>query len=925
MFIKKIMAVLWLLVATYSLNADRIPAHTSEHASSIDAFLKNIRSRIYKETLANGLTLLFYHQDNTPEVVEKVVYDVGSKDETSTEYGFAHLVEHMIFKGTQKLSEQDIMEIARKFGAELNAYTSYDRTTYYFDTDKKNWKVFLGILADCMQNVRMDEQQLASEFKVVFDELKMRDADAVGDVFAEMYPSNHPYHHPIVGYKENLALLDANAIRAFYKKYYRPDRATLIIVGDLNKDEVIREVRKVCETIPCPAVSDKCSPLPQGVFKHKNLFQKQVVVYKPIPDTTVCCLWSTPSVTDIKQALCARLIAKYLRVHLNDILHDQKALVTSVNVNSALLAQAGAFVIAFEPHDQKDKVDEAIETCKNTIIHELNTLIAEGLSPDECERAKRMFKIGLLKSFESSMGVAGILEDFYSINKNEYLLFDEFGQIDAVTNDDLKLFARSFLRPALMNVVIERPLKNEEKGPWQALQQTIDATDSALLALKNREDAVQAPMAAATYPKPELLDSAFEKPDEEFTLSNGLHVMLKRRSNVPFLWTYLTFKNRHNLSRLCAENGTTTLLDMVSSLLLEGSEGLSKDDHRKFFEDRGVSSYGSGLLFSCVASDFEEVARHHVLILSTPTYPQAAFDKTIHDMVQQLEQLQESEQYVAHKTLFKHICRDDYLSQKSDQEFIAEIQKYTRADLVALYDKYLAPRNMLLAVVGDFDASTIKQQLENTYGTWRNGATACFVEEISCTLPVLTNPDACEQSVYLPKERVALVAGRITVKKGDDDHAPLQFLEEYVNKMLFQLREQYGLFYGCNCSLTTMATVRQQGQAVVVSQLSRANVEKVVDLIKSLLRSIAENGVPADDFQNIHNSIVNECAKAYMTNFSVVSAFLSVKAVGDTWENSKQRLERLVQVTPEEVNAVAKTYLNPDKWSFVTVGRVGKP
>ncbi len=282
--IKNIILMFFLLFPVYSITAIEQSVGQEKAAAScqhvdVDACIKHIRPNIYKEKLNNGITLLFYHQPHTPEVMLKVMYDVGSKNEESAEYGFAHLVEHMIFKGTQKLSEQDIFEIARKFGAGLNAYTSYDRTVYYFDTDKKNWRVFLNILADCMQNVRIADEHLASELKAIFDELKMSDGDGAGNIFTELFPSNHPYHHPIVGYKENLLHLNPEKVRAFYKKYYRPDRATVMVVGDLEKDDVIREVRASFGSIPCPQeplILQNHSP---SAYINKDFFQKNVVVY----------------------------------------------------------------------------------------------------------------------------------------------------------------------------------------------------------------------------------------------------------------------------------------------------------------------------------------------------------------------------------------------------------------------------------------------------------------------------------------------------------------------------------------------------------------------------------------------------------------------------------------------------------------------
>ena len=222
--IKKIFLVFLFMSWQYFALAqacDYLPQQTDTKAVDVDLWINHVKSKIHKETLDNGLTILFYHKEHTPEVMLQIVYDVGSRDEESQEYGFAHLIEHMIFKGTEKLSEKDIDEIATKFGAISNAYTSYDKTAYWFYTDNKNWKVFLDILADCMGNVRFDEDQLSSEIKAVYEEIKTRDEDGSGNLFTELFPSNHPYHHPVLGYKENILNVDVQDVKVFYKKYYK--------------------------------------------------------------------------------------------------------------------------------------------------------------------------------------------------------------------------------------------------------------------------------------------------------------------------------------------------------------------------------------------------------------------------------------------------------------------------------------------------------------------------------------------------------------------------------------------------------------------------------------------------------------------------------------------------------------------------------
>ncbi|MFH1643816.1 MAG: pitrilysin family protein [bacterium] len=173
---------------------DEIINDVDLNKSAID--MSSMMNNVKKVVLENGMTVLVFKNTSVPKVLVQVVYDIGSYVEQEGERGLAHLIEHMIFKGTDKLAEGDIAAIANKYGATLNAFTSNDMTSYFFEVDKNNWQQFVPILADCMQNSRFDEQHLASELFTVIQELKMYkdnyQAVAWEKISELIFPSNHP-------------------------------------------------------------------------------------------------------------------------------------------------------------------------------------------------------------------------------------------------------------------------------------------------------------------------------------------------------------------------------------------------------------------------------------------------------------------------------------------------------------------------------------------------------------------------------------------------------------------------------------------------------------------------------------------------------------------------------------------------------------
>ena len=302
--------------------------------------------RVKKAVLDNGMHVVVFSNPSLPKVLVQIAYDVGSYVEENGERGLAHLVEHMIYKGTNTLSETDIDSIARKYGAHFNAFTALDVTSYYFETDKNNWKPFLPILADCMQNARFDPDHLASEIKAVIQELKMYKDDYWRTMILKacelIFPPNHPYHTPTIGFKEDLLSLKPENLKNFYKKYYRPDRATLFIVGDVNLDDAIAEANKHFASIKADQSSVvKPFPMiiPELVTNHTRYFEdvtkEQMGFYWVIP--------GLKSNTEHVASALETLLGGGQSGRLYRLLVDEQRVASSVYVKSAKFMEAGIF------------------------------------------------------------------------------------------------------------------------------------------------------------------------------------------------------------------------------------------------------------------------------------------------------------------------------------------------------------------------------------------------------------------------------------------------------------------------------------------------------------------------------------------------------------------------------------------------------
>src|SRR3990167_624588 len=310
---------------------------------------------VHKKVLNNGLTVLVRPIHTIPKVSIQLWYNVGSKDEKDNERGIAHLIEHMIFKGTDRLSESDIDTIAHKLSGSLNAFTSYDYTGYLFNFPMQHWKQSLDIMSDCMRNCTFKDFMLNSEMKAVIQELKMYKDKYTRSLVDEMISSifhDHPYHHPIIGYKQDLWSVDGHDLKAFYSKHYVPNNATLVVVGSVDPEDVFTEAEKYFGEIPANPEYKK-----EHFYFNKDIVSKSITLYRDIKQPLAIYSFVVPgtqSEKDNSLELLSRIIGSGKVSRLYKRLVNEEQLAVSLSSSNEDLFEHGLFFIVVEPEQEKD-------------------------------------------------------------------------------------------------------------------------------------------------------------------------------------------------------------------------------------------------------------------------------------------------------------------------------------------------------------------------------------------------------------------------------------------------------------------------------------------------------------------------------------------------------------------------------------------
>ncbi|PIE24663.1 MAG: peptidase M16 [Planctomycetota bacterium] len=346
---------------------------------------------VHRKTLKNGLRVLLVESHVLPVVSHWLWYTVGSRDERSGETGVSHFLEHMMFKGTDRYPKGSIDTLTARLGGSNNAMTSYDYTTYYFNLKSDRWTEALEIEASRMQHCLLDGAEFEAEKKVVLEEL-MRGKDEpwspLWEAVSSMAYLVHPYHHPIIGWREELERMPVETMRSYYERHYAPDRGILVVVGDIQHEQAMGEIEARLGDIPasgCEREPVLAEPPQQG--------ERRITVRFPGKVSRLAMAWPTCKQgerDDTTLDLLSTVLSTGKSSRLYRGLVKGKEIASWAAAYNETRLDPGLFWMVAEakPGGSEEELEAAL-------LAELKRIQQEGPSEAELERAKKQ----ILSSF----------------------------------------------------------------------------------------------------------------------------------------------------------------------------------------------------------------------------------------------------------------------------------------------------------------------------------------------------------------------------------------------------------------------------------------------------------------------------------------------------------------------------------------------
>lgn len=393
--------------------------------------------------LPNGLHVILHQDNSAPVITTGVMYHVGSKDEVKGRTGFAHFFEHLLFEGTPNIKRGEWMKIVASNGGQNNANTTSDRTYYYETFPSNNEQLGLWMEAERMRHAVINQIGVDTQREVVKEEKRMRmDNQPYGNLLTAILNNlftNHPYHWPTIGSMEDLNAAKLDEFLDFYKKYYVPNNATLVVAGDLKPEQTKKWIEEYYGSIP------KGEVFPKNFTKDAPISQeKEVTVTDPnIQLPAYIFAYRTPSNKE-KDAYALQMLSTYLSNGKSSVLYkklvdqDKKAL--AVQAFNMGMEDAGVFAFFTIPMGATTKA-----TLQSDIDAEIKKLQTELISQEDYQKLQNQFENQFVNSNSSIQGIASSLATYNVLMGNTNLINKEIDIYRSITKEDLKNAANKYL------------------------------------------------------------------------------------------------------------------------------------------------------------------------------------------------------------------------------------------------------------------------------------------------------------------------------------------------------------------------------------------------------------------------------------------------------------------------------------------------
>ena len=861
--------------------------------------------------LSNGLKVVLFEDSSKPTATVNTTYLVGSRHESYGETGMAHLLEHLMFKGSKNYPDPT-KEFARR-GFRMNGTTWLDRTNYFvsFTATDDNMRWALGWSADAMVNSNIAKSDLDTEMTVVRNEFEMGENKPTRVMLKRMQSviyDWHNYAHSTIGARSDIENVPIENIRAFYQKWYQPDNAVLTVSGRFDSEKVLGWIKESFGKIPKPTRVLPQEWTVEPVADGPRYFE----IRRPGEMQMVAVAYRVPS------ALAKDAVAVDAAV---EILSDApRGRLYKALVETGLASQIFGWSMStkdpgFVLFGAMVKKGDAIDPVKAKM---LEVLEGEFTKAPVTEEELKILKADNATDFERALSdpeeFAVDLSDYIALG-DWRLFFLARDRIAALNAKDIdKAAATYFVRDnRVLGLFI--PDKDTKRAP---LMQT-PTLESVLAGVKFKAEGDVA----------EAFDVDQEnivKRTERFSIGEISVALLPKKTRGKTVTVMTDFR----YGNLKASSGKAALDRLLGSMLLKGAKNLTKTDIANKMTELKIQ--GDVFSFTCTRETLEESLRFMAELETTSSYPEKEVTRTIKQMSTALEGKSDDPVILARDAVRKHFRtypEGDPRNAQTTAEFLKTLKSTTRKEAYAWYNDVFSTEHGAVAIVGDFDAKAVRAALEATLGKKKSqGKENAYIRYEAQFKAV----PAKRIVIDTPQKENATIFARIDFK-GElfSEDAPAIEVANWIlgggtsisNRLINRLRQKEGLSYSVY-SQALLPAFGDRASWVGFAIVAPQNLAKAEKSMKDEIKRALDKGFTKKEVEEAITGLLQYRAVNRSQDAYLASSWITYMLKGKDFLESKAYEDRLRRLTVKDVNAALRQMIDPAAITYVLAGDVAK-
>jgi zinc protease len=861
--------------------------------------------------LPNGLRILLFPDQSKPTIVVNVTYLVGSRQENYGETGMAHLLEHMLFKGTP--NHPDIAKDFNSRGMRFNGTTSLDRTNYFelFQANDDNLDWALGMEADRMVHSFIARKDLDTEMTVVRNEYERGENAPTGVLIKRLQSIAYDWHnygHSTIGNRSDIENVEIGNLQAFYRRYYQPDNAVLLVAGKFDTDKALGLVTKYFGAVPRPK-----RELPKLWTVEPTQDGERSFVVRRVGDIEVVALgYKVPSALHpdadaLSFATFALTDTPSGRLHKALVETGKAVQVASVRLNGVDgCLQIIAAVL---------KKGDPIEPVQAEMIRQVESFHDNPPTEQEMERARLHFANDAERTLDDHENIGLRLSEFIALG-DWRMFFLSRDRAQKATAAEVQAAAGAYLRRDNRTVGV---FLHDDKPQRAEMPKVASAAEM----LKDYEAKKTTSTAEAFDPTPDNIDRRTKHLDIE-----GMKVALlqkKNRGETVFLTLELPSGDE---KLLFGKNATATV---TGQMLMRGTSRYTREQLRdelaKLKMNGGVN--GRAASFDTTRSNIAAAIHLAAHILREPSFPQAEFVQLQKQIVTGIESEMSQPEARAGAALEQHFNiypRGDVRYAESLEESLEDYKAVSLNDVKQYHKSFYGAERAQIAIVGDFDEAEVLKAITESFGGWRSGTPYTRVTR------QFKDVDPVNDSIETPDKQNAVFLARLNVDLDDDDaDYPALYVANYIlgggagfdSRLVQRIRVKEGLSYNVGSSLSPGRFDRAgvwMARAIAAPQ----NIGKVENAFRDELGKLLKDGVTPAELAKAKSGFAQQEAQTRAQDRALAGKLRFDIDADRTLAWDKQFEAHVASLTPEAVTAAARKYIDPTRVTIVKAGDFAK-